>query len=98
MVSCQRWVTNVGSGLGTSPSTQALFAPLEATACRSSRCGRVKTLSVRQPDAVWARAGAAAITIAVPTPRAVPAQLAFRLMTPFYMKGSLYMKGPFTSL
>ena len=29
-----RWVTNVGSGLGTSPSSQAFLAPLAAIACK----------------------------------------------------------------
>jgi hypothetical protein len=39
---------------------------------------------IRHPDAVRAWAGAAAITIAVPTASAAAAQFAFRLMTVFY--------------
>src|SRR6516164_10752949 len=78
-----RWVTKVGSGSGTSPSSQALFAPLAAIACKYRKSDRPKTLSIRQPDAACAGAGAAVSTIAAPAATAAAAHLSLRLM-PFF--------------
>jgi hypothetical protein len=78
-----RWVTKVGSGSGTSPSSQALWAPLAAIACTSRKSDPPKTLSIRQPGAACAETGTAVSTIAAPAATAVAAHRKFGLIPVF---------------